>query len=153
MVEHTGVLSRPCMRYLGLWVDDQWRFCEHFRRTAEKATRMANALAGLMPNLRGPSTRVRLYIMVVHSVLLYGAPVWHREVQVMSIELMAEKQAQIFEFSRRGLREGRPNLAVELLDFKEHVQRDAVEAWRECLRGTSLPGQRVHMVFKTVLAQ
>lgn len=35
----------------------------------------------LMPNLRGPSERKRrLYAKVVHSVIMYGAPVWAKTV-------------------------------------------------------------------------
>ncbi|XP_020298425.1 uncharacterized protein LOC109862716 [Pseudomyrmex gracilis] len=41
---------------------------------------MAAALGRLLPNFGGPCEHVRkLYSAVVHSVLMYGAPVWHDE--------------------------------------------------------------------------
>ncbi|XP_032687427.1 uncharacterized protein LOC116851766 [Odontomachus brunneus] len=42
---------------------------------------MAGALACLLPNLGGPKTMVRrLYANTVHSMALYGAPVWAGEI-------------------------------------------------------------------------
>lgn len=64
------------IKYLGLWLDSRWSFVLHFGKIIPKVDRMAAVLARLLPNLRGPSTRVRrLYAAVVHSVLLYGAPI------------------------------------------------------------------------------
>ncbi|XP_024868367.1 uncharacterized protein LOC112452403 [Temnothorax curvispinosus] len=43
---------------------------------------MANGLTRLLPNLGGPGGHVRrLYATTVHSVLLYGAPVWAERVE------------------------------------------------------------------------
>jgi len=65
------------MKYLGLYLDGNWSFVGHFERLAPRLTRVASGLAGLLPNLGGPDARVRrLYAGVVHSVSLYGAPVW-----------------------------------------------------------------------------
>ncbi|XP_067216678.1 uncharacterized protein [Linepithema humile] len=48
---------------------------------------MANALSRLLPNLGGPSAKVRhLYANTVRSVSLYGAPIWAED-------LMANKRA------------------------------------------------------------
>ncbi|XP_071577339.1 uncharacterized protein [Temnothorax nylanderi] len=41
----------------------------------------ANSLARLLPNIVGAGGHVRrLYVQTVHSVMLYGAPVWADEV-------------------------------------------------------------------------
>ncbi|XP_067205341.1 uncharacterized protein [Linepithema humile] len=65
------------MKYLGLTLDGPWGFEQHFAGITPKADRMATALGRLLPNLGGPSNRVRrLYANVVQSVLLYGAPAW-----------------------------------------------------------------------------
>lgn len=87
------VSSSPAMKYLGLWVDDRWSFA-HFRQVADKARKVAGALSGLMPNLRGPRLRMRqLYAGVVNSVILYGAPIWYREVAVRGrCRLLAQVQ-------------------------------------------------------------
>lgn len=72
----TRVTIGPTIKYLGLWLDGQWKFLPHLRNTIPKVDRMSAALARLLPNLRGPSAKVRrLYATVVHSVLLYGAPI------------------------------------------------------------------------------
>jgi endonuclease/exonuclease/phosphatase family metal-dependent hydrolase len=65
------------LRYLGVQIDDKLRFTEHVEKAASKATAIAEDLARLMPNTGGPKhKRRKLYSEVVHSVLLYGAPIW-----------------------------------------------------------------------------
>lgn len=71
------------IRYLGVHVDDKLRFVRHAEETAKKAARVAEDLARLMPNVGGPRQRRRqLYHEVVHSVLLYGAPIWAQAMQI-----------------------------------------------------------------------
>jgi hypothetical protein len=68
------------MNYLGLTIDGQWTFEPHFKLLAPKVITAANALCGLLPNLEGAGLGVRrLYEGVVRSRVLYGAPVWARE--------------------------------------------------------------------------
>jgi len=62
------------VRYLGLVLDAGWTFRDHFDRLLTRADRMVAALSRLMPNLGG--RRRQLYAGVVHSVIMYGAPVW-----------------------------------------------------------------------------
>ncbi|RVE41577.1 hypothetical protein evm_013770 [Chilo suppressalis] len=65
------------MKYLGLVIDGRWGFDEHFRRLEPRLLSAADALARLLPNVGGPSARVRrLYAGIVRSMALYGAPVW-----------------------------------------------------------------------------
>lgn len=65
------------MRYLGLILDSHWRFEEHFRGLVPRLERIVAALGRILPNLGGPAGRVRhLYVAMVRSVALYGAPVW-----------------------------------------------------------------------------
>ncbi|XP_020296619.1 uncharacterized protein LOC109861396 [Pseudomyrmex gracilis] len=78
LVDGAQVDTRPCIKYLGLMVDGKWSFKDHFDYAAAKARKVAAALAHLLPNLGGPREHVRkLYLAVVHSVLMYGAPVWY----------------------------------------------------------------------------
>lgn len=44
-----------------------------------KAT-MTKALERIMPNIGGPGANRVALLGVVHSTMLYGAPVWHRVV-------------------------------------------------------------------------
>ncbi|KAG5324763.1 PO14 protein, partial [Pseudoatta argentina] len=73
VVDDVRVPVGPTIKYLGLTVDGRWGFVEHFPRLG----RRADALLGLMPNLRGPNESVRrAYMHAVLSWALYGAPVW-----------------------------------------------------------------------------
>lgn len=68
-----------CLRYLGLHIDSRWRFEEHFRLLVPRVEGVASLLGRLLPNLGGPSEKVRrLYVGVVRSMALYGSPVWAR---------------------------------------------------------------------------
>ncbi|KMQ94772.1 reverse transcriptase [Lasius niger] len=77
MVEDTPIKFASSIKYLGIIIDVNWLFSEHFRYIGEKAGKVVRALNRLMPNLRGPDERRRrLFANVVHSVILYGAPIW-----------------------------------------------------------------------------
>ena len=58
-------------------IDDRLTFKEHLRNAGLKASEVARALAGIMPNIGGPKQpRRALFSTVVTSVILYGAPIW-----------------------------------------------------------------------------
>jgi hypothetical protein len=68
------------MKYLGLILDSHWTFEAHLEHLAPSVEATANALGRLLPRLGGPSVGVRrLYAGVVRTKLLYGAPIWARE--------------------------------------------------------------------------
>ena len=68
---------QPAMTYLGLRLGKNLNFRGHVHEVAAKASKMLTSLSRLMPNLGGACGPVRrMYAAVVHSVLLYGAPVW-----------------------------------------------------------------------------
>jgi hypothetical protein len=74
------IMVEQQMKYLDLAIDGQWTFEPHFEQLAPKVATAANALCGLLPNLGGAELGVRrLYEGVVRSRVLYGAPVWARE--------------------------------------------------------------------------
>lgn len=65
------------IKYLGLILDGTWSFQSHFAEISRRVRERANALGRLLPNLGGPSGRVRrLYANTIRSIALYGAPVW-----------------------------------------------------------------------------
>jgi len=70
------------IRYLGVRLDTRLSFAEHATSVAAGAKATAAALGRLMPNVGGPTQcKRRLLMSVVHSRLLYGAPVWAESVQ------------------------------------------------------------------------
>lgn len=74
------------LKYLGLQLDNAWRFDVHFKSLCPKVDRAAASLGRLLPNLGGPDGRVRrLYVWVIQAMLLYGAPVWAGDIQSNSV--------------------------------------------------------------------
>ncbi|XP_024872549.1 uncharacterized protein LOC112455080 [Temnothorax curvispinosus] len=64
-----------------MWLDSERDFGEHVARVALRAKIIANNLSRLLPNLGEASDRVRcLYTAMIHSVLMYAAPVWWKKV-------------------------------------------------------------------------
>jgi hypothetical protein len=79
-IDKGKVMVEQRMKYLGLTIDGQWTFEPHFEQLAPKVATAASALCGLLPNLGDTGLGVRrLYEGVVRSRVLYGAPVWARE--------------------------------------------------------------------------
>lgn len=72
-----NVNTKRSFNNLSMIVDDELNFKEHIKAAAEKGNKVLQALSRLLPNIGGPKKpRRRLLVSVVHSVLLYGAPVW-----------------------------------------------------------------------------
>lgn len=72
--------SGPQLKYLGLVLDEKWNFERHFESLAPRLAAVTGQCSRLMPNLGGPEGKARkLYVTAVHSVALYGAPVWAEE--------------------------------------------------------------------------
>ncbi|XP_041987956.1 uncharacterized protein LOC121739522 [Aricia agestis] len=79
-VSGINIEVKSSMTYLGLVLDGRWTFKDHFRRLSERVSRSAGALASLLPNLGGPSlTCRRLYMGVIRSMIMYGAPIWAKD--------------------------------------------------------------------------
>ncbi|KAI4473466.1 hypothetical protein M0802_016102 [Mischocyttarus mexicanus] len=71
------VSLKRSIRYLGVVLDSDWNFRQHFESLAPRVNGMTRAIARILPNLHGPGIRIRrLYASVLHSVLMYGLPVW-----------------------------------------------------------------------------
>ncbi|XP_019885872.2 uncharacterized protein LOC109610716 [Ooceraea biroi] len=82
MVGNVPVPVGPKIKYLGLTLDGQWSFEDHFVELAPRLERGAAAISRLMPNLEGPQVMARrLYAGAVRSVPLYGAPVWASDLE------------------------------------------------------------------------
>lgn len=81
------------VRYLGVQMDSKLRYVEHVTKAAAKAAGTVTALSRIMANIGGPRQQKRLLLnTVVHSVLLYGAPVW---ADALCIEQTRRKMASV----------------------------------------------------------
>ena len=96
-IDGEPVTAGDTVKYLGEKVDRKLTDWPHIRDAAEKAAKMAAALARLMPNTNGPKPNKRRIVMsVILSIMLYGAEVWAEAVN-------AEKyQRKVASVQRRG---------------------------------------------------
>jgi len=76
-VKRSFVRVSQYIKYLWVMLDVQLNYRLHFSYMDNKIGKVTRALGRLMPNLRGPEERKRrLYAGIVHSVVLYAAPIW-----------------------------------------------------------------------------
>lgn len=69
-IDREIVAVEPTVKYLGLILDKDWSFMDHFTYIENKISRVSRALYALMPNLRGPRERKRrLYAHVIASII------------------------------------------------------------------------------------
>ena len=88
-LEGTEIGVGTSMKYLGLILDCHWTFGTHFEHLAQSVEATANAFGPLLPRLGGPGVGVRrLYTGVVRSRLLYGAPIWTKDLIVSRRSLL-----------------------------------------------------------------
>ncbi|XP_041977427.1 uncharacterized protein LOC121731828 [Aricia agestis] len=105
IVGGTSIQIASTMTYLGLVLDSRWTFKEHFRRLSEKVTKAAGALASLLPNLGGPSlTCRRLYMGVIRSMVMYGAPIWAEDLAAVNRQALGRLQRIMATRAVRGYR-------------------------------------------------
>lgn len=92
-VGEAAVETKPAAKYLGMMIDSKMNFFEQIRRTADKAAKGVTALSRLMANVGGPkSSKRRLLMSSVQSVLLYGAEVW---ADSLNKEMYRKRLAQV----------------------------------------------------------
>lgn len=81
-VGRTAIQSKECLRYLGLHIARNSNMKQHVTQTAKKSEEKLMTLSRLMPNLKGPkASKRRVLASVVHSVMLYAAPIWGEEMR------------------------------------------------------------------------
>jgi len=69
--------TKNSLRYLGIEIDSGRRFKVHEQTVGAKAMKTAQALSRILPNIGGSTTAKRqLLSSVVHSQILYAAPIW-----------------------------------------------------------------------------
>uniref|UniRef100_A0A2S2QP02 Retrovirus-related Pol polyprotein from type-1 retrotransposable element R1 2 n=1 Tax=Sipha flava TaxID=143950 RepID=A0A2S2QP02_9HEMI len=77
MINGEPVQLKEQIRYLGVELNRSMSFKNYIKTAAAKAEKTAAALTRILPNVGGPRQRIRKILSsVVHSQLLYAAPVW-----------------------------------------------------------------------------
>lgn len=90
------VETKGHMKYLGVHLDSKWSFSVHAKEVSAKASKVAQNLSRIMPNISAAKWRKRtLYSNIVHSILLYGAPTWAHEMSSSGWVRLKRVQRQI----------------------------------------------------------
>ncbi|XP_050522925.1 uncharacterized protein LOC126895278 [Daktulosphaira vitifoliae] len=144
------------MNYLGILLDKDLMFKQHVKEVSAKAMRVANGLSRLMPNIGGPQeARRRLLNSVVHSVLLYGAPVWASVLQYVkaSVDTLRSVQRRVLLRNIRAYRTV-SHTATNVLASIPPVELLAVERARAYsyrgIRGTEVMDWRQQLRKRTM---
>jgi len=77
-----GHLVQICqsLKYLGIQLDSKWSFSEHAKIVSAKAGKVVQNLSRIMPNTSAAkSLKRKLLSNVLHSILMYCAPVWAQD--------------------------------------------------------------------------
>jgi len=78
IINGSEIVLRDSIWDLGVKLSSILDFRKHIETASSKAAKTTTALARLMLNVGGPSPEKReLLTSVVHSQLLYAAPIWH----------------------------------------------------------------------------
>ncbi|XP_066600700.1 uncharacterized protein [Prorops nasuta] len=84
------------MKYLGVWIDRSLTFRRHFQETLSKTARSSRALRAILPRIRGPAYHLRkLYVTVIQSIMLYGAPIWHTILRRVTAKKRARSTSRV----------------------------------------------------------
>lgn len=78
-ITNVAITIGATMGYLGLELDSRWQFGPHFQRALPKALRVANAMARLLTNVKGPGD---------------GAPIWCEALARSRVILALVRQTQ-----------------------------------------------------------
>lgn len=90
------VTTSSSIKYLGLQINSKWSFAEHARVVAAKAEKVVQNLSKIMPNISAAkSSKRKLLSNVVHSIILYGAPVWAQDMNKMGWSALLKTQRRI----------------------------------------------------------
>lgn len=76
-VDNIGITSVKSARYVGVHLDEKLTFWKHITAACEKASSAVAGLSRILLNTAGPrSSKRKVLLGVIHSILLYGAEIW-----------------------------------------------------------------------------
>lgn len=80
-----NIISARTLKYLGVTLSNRGSFGPHGKEAARKTKKRAVLLGRLMPIIGGPENkRCRVLHGVIQSILLYGAPIWYKDLKIAS---------------------------------------------------------------------
>lgn len=95
-ISGTQINAGQNLKYLGLQFDQKLSFTEHAKLTAAKANTAVQKLSRILPNISATKQAKRtLLSSVVHSLLLYGAPIWAERMSQRGMTELAKVQRRI----------------------------------------------------------
>ncbi|KAL4100827.1 hypothetical protein QTP88_020856 [Uroleucon formosanum] len=95
-IDGNAMLAEKELKYLGIRLDQKLRFTAYARTTCEKASRAVQNLSRILPNVSAAKQAKRMLMSnVVHSMLLYGAPVWANKMSKKGLSELAKVQRRI----------------------------------------------------------
>lgn len=81
-LEDANIALQTSLKYMGIHIDRNWNFRTHAQKIKEKTQEMIKYLCRLTSNTNGPrASKKRLLACAVHSVVLYGAPIWKKVIE------------------------------------------------------------------------
>lgn len=97
-IEHKGqkIELKQSVKYLGITLDRKLSFTEHLRNACQKAATTANNINKILPRTHGADEHKRkLLAKISKQIVLYGAPVWDRVLQLKTAVNELEKTQRI----------------------------------------------------------
>lgn len=83
ILEGARIQPKKSIKYLGITINNRGTFGQHIVNATARAESKLASLIRVMPNVGGPSSAKRAVLCgAVHSILLYGAPIWKDELSV-----------------------------------------------------------------------
>lgn len=90
------ITSTTSVKYLGITLDPKLNFKSHAANVTKKAVAATDAIKRIMPNIGGPRQQTRkLLSLVPHSILLYGAAIWARNMSPGGRKILTSCQRKI----------------------------------------------------------
>lgn len=87
------ILPSESINHLGITIGSHVNYRAHINKTVKKAEERITSMSQLMPNIGGPRSQKRAVLSgVVHSILLYAAPIWH---SILNTQLYRNKMEQV----------------------------------------------------------
>ncbi|KAL4134772.1 hypothetical protein QTP88_006487 [Uroleucon formosanum] len=96
MLGGTRINGAKHIKYLGINLDTKLKFTVHANHTSTKAGKVANNLARILPNISAAKPKKRrLLANIVHSIILYGSPIWAHKMSTKGKTELAKIQRRV----------------------------------------------------------